>query len=64
MLFGVILAQHINSKSLPEDIDNNNAYSLDDVFMPKDDAVNASDGEIDCTCELEKLMRFCLLTKP
>ena len=43
MLFGVILAQHINSKSLPEDIDNNNASSLDDVFMPKDDAVNASD---------------------
>ena len=44
---------------------NNNATSLDDVFMPKDDAINASDGEMDeIDRELEEFKRFCLMTKP
>ena len=33
--------------------------------MPKDDAINASDGEMDeIDCELEEFKRFCLITKP
>ena len=44
---------------------NDNATSLDDVFMPEDDAINSSDGEIEeIDRELEELKRFCLLTKP
>ena len=44
---------------------NDNATSLDDVFMPKDDAINSSDGEIEeIDRELEEFKRFCLLTKP
>ena len=44
---------------------NNNASSLDDVLMPNDDAVNASDSEMDeIDRELEEFKRFCLMTKP
>ena len=44
---------------------SDNATSLDDVFMPKDDAINSSDGEIEeIYRELEEFKRFCLLTKP
>ena len=44
---------------------NDNATSLDNVFMPKDDAINSSDGEIEeIDRELEEFKRFCLLTKP
>ena len=33
--------------------------------MPKDDAINASDGEMDeIDRELEEFKRFCLMTKP
>ena len=40
---------------------NNNVTSLDDVFMPKDDAIHSSDGEMDeIDCELEEFKRFCL----
>ena len=47
--------------------DNTHNYnaSLDDVFMPKYDAANASDGEMDAIDhELEEFKRFCLMTKP
>ena len=44
---------------------NDNATSLDDVFMPEDDAINSSDGEIEeIDHKLEEFKRFCLLTKP
>ena len=34
-------------------------------FMPKDDAINASDGEMEeIDRELEEFKRFCLMTKP
>ena len=40
-----------------------NHNSLDDVFMPKDDAINSSVGEIEeIDRELEEFKRFCLLT--
>ena len=33
--------------------------------MPKDDAINASDGEMEeIDRELEEFKRFCLMTKP
>ena len=35
------------------------------LFMPKDDAINASDGEMEeIDHELEEFKRFCLMTKP
>ena len=41
-----------------------NVSSLDDVFMPNDDAVNASDGETDeIDRELEEFIRICVMTK-
>ena len=44
---------------------NDDATSLDEVFMPKDDAINSSDGKIEeFDHELEEFKRFCLLTKP
>ena len=44
---------------------NDNATSLDDVFMPKDDAINSSDDEFEeIDRELEEFKKFCLLTKP
>ena len=45
-----------------EDNTHNNNASLDDVFMSKDDAVNALDGNIDH--ELVEFKTFCLMTKP
>ena len=39
--------------------------SLDDVFLPKDDVVNADDEEVDeIDRELEEFKRFCLMNKP
>ena len=56
-----------NSQATAQKMDNthnNNATSLDDVFMPKDDAINASDSEMDeIDRELEEFKRFCLMTK-
>ena len=51
--------------TLKTDNGHSNDITMDDVFVPRDDTVDASDEEMDeFDRELEDLKRFCFMAEP